>query len=114
MLDLIAFVQSLFAGAHLPAWTIVPVIAVIVYGTRALGPVAMRLVPLSPRITRFLDGLAMSVIVAIVATMLAKAGLRELVAAGVAVLVMVTARSIFWAMCAGVLLAAGWTRFLTG
>ncbi|WP_425406185.1 AzlD family protein [Hwanghaeella sp.] len=103
-----------FDGEHLPVWLIVPMIAGIVYATRALGPVAMTFVPLSPRVTRFLDGLAISVIVAIVATMLAKAGLREVVAAAAAVAVMVTVRNVFWALSAGVLLAAGWTHFIPG
>lgn len=114
MYDPMAFLENLVTAETLPAWLIVPLIAGIVYATRAFGPVLMTRVPLSPRVTRFLDGLAISVIVAIVATMLAKAGLREAAAAACAVLVMATTRSIFWAMATGVALAAGWTHFLPG
>lgn len=113
MPDISAFLEHTFTGESLPVWLVVPVVALIVFATRSLGPVLMTVVPLSPRVTRFLDGLAISVIVAIVATMLAKAGPREAAAAAAAVAVMLTLRSIFWAMLAGVGLAAGWTYSLT-
>ena len=102
-----------FAG-ELPIWLIVPLVAAIVYATRALGPVLMTRISLSPRMTRFLDGLAISVIVAMVATALAKAGLREAAAVALAATVMLTARSVFWAMVAGISLAAAWSHFLPG
>ncbi len=101
-------------GGDLPIWLIVPLVAAIVFATRALGPVLMTRISLSPRMTRFLDGLAISVIVAMVATALAKAGLREAAAVALAVTVMLTARSVFWAMVAGIALAAAWSHFLPG
>lgn len=100
--------------ASLPIWLIVPLVAGIVFATRALGPVLMTKVSFSPRVTRFLDGLAISVIVAMVATALAKAGLREAAAVALAAGVMLTTRNVFWAMTAGIALAAGWSYFLPG
>ncbi|RVU34828.1 AzlD domain-containing protein [Hwanghaeella grinnelliae] len=100
--------------SSLPIWLIVPLVAGIVFATRALGPVLMAKAAFSPRVTRFLDGLAISVIVAMVATALAKAGPREAVAVALAATVMLTTRSVFWAMIAGVALAAGWSHFLPG
>lgn len=102
------------ALSELPVWMIIPLVAVIVYATRALGPVLMTRVTFSPQMTRFLDGLAISVIVALVATALAKAGLREGAAVALAATMMLTTRNVFWAMVAGIALAAGWSHFLPG
>lgn len=85
-------------------------VAVLVYATRAIGPVLMAGVDPTPRLRRFLDTLAASVIAAIVATALIEAGLREIAAAAATVLVMVLSRSAVWAMMAGTAIAALWTN----
>jgi len=92
------------------SWGLILLVAALVYATRALGPVLMAGVDPSPRLKRFLDTLAASVIAAIVATALFKAGLREVTAASVTILIMILLRSAVWAMVAGTGIAALWTN----
>lgn len=92
------------------SWWLILMVAALVYGTRALGPVLMTGIDPSPRLRRFLDTLAVSVIAAIVTTALIDAGLREIAAASVTILIMILLRSAVWAMVAGTALAALWTN----
>ena len=69
----------------------------------------MLLVPVSPKIRRFLDGMSLSVIAAIVASALAVGTMREAVATAIAGLVMLGSKSAIGAMSAGIVLAAIWT-----
>ena len=87
-------------------------VSALVFATRAIGPVLMAGIEPSPRLRRFLDTLAVSVIAALVATALVDVGLREIAAACATVLVMVMMRSAVWAMIAGTILAAIWTNFM--
>ncbi|MGP1395258.1 MAG: AzlD domain-containing protein [Inquilinaceae bacterium] len=93
------------------SWPLIFLVAALVYGTRALGPLIMAGIVPSPRLVRFLDTLAICVIAAIVASALVQSGLREVCATALAAAVMVITRSPFWSMAAGVLLAAAWTAF---
>jgi uncharacterized membrane protein len=93
-------------------WAPILLAAALVFATRALGPMLMSGVALSPKLVRFLDALGVSVIAAIVATALVHSGLREFAAAGAAAAVMLAARSALWAMAAGVLVAAGWANLV--
>lgn len=93
-------------------WTLILLVAMLVYASRALGLVLMAGVEATPRIRRFLDTLAVSVIAAIVATTLIQVGVREIAAASVTVLIMILSRSAVWAMAAGTAIAALWTRMV--
>ncbi len=95
------------------AWGAILLASTLTLATRLSGPVVMAWLPMSPRIEQFLQNLSLSVLAALVATMLARGGLREAAAVAVAVFVMVLLRKSIWAMGAGMLCAAGWT-FLLG
>jgi len=86
----------------------------VTFGSRLAGPLIMSRVGLSPRIERFLDGLSVSVIAALVASIVAQGGLREAAAVAVAAIVMLGARSAIWAMLAGVACAAAWSAVTGG
>ncbi|MFW5834123.1 MAG: AzlD family protein [Pseudomonadota bacterium] len=86
--------------------------AVITAFTRVGGAWLMRLVPITPAVEGFLASLSSSVIVAIVATVLARDGLREVAAVAAAVALMWVLRSPALAMGAGVLTAALWYGWL--
>lgn len=87
----------------------IAIVTVVVYATRVMGPAIMLGVPVSPKTKRFLDGLSISVIVAIVASTLATSTSREMTAVGVAAAVMFASRSAVGAMSAGALVAAVWS-----
>lgn len=93
-------------------WIAILIVAVTVHATRALGPVLMSGVTLSPRLIRFLDALGASVIAAIVATALVQSGLREIAAAVAAAVVMWGSRSALWAMTAAIVVAASWANLV--
>jgi uncharacterized membrane protein len=95
------------------AWAAILLASTLTLATRLSGPVVMAWLPMSPRIERFLQNLSLGVLAALVATMLARGGLREAVSVAVAVLIMVLLRKSIWAMGAGMFCAAGWT-FLVG
>jgi uncharacterized membrane protein len=95
------------------AWAAILLASSLTLSTRLSGPVVMAWLPMSPRIERFLQNLSLSVLAALVASMLARGGLREAASVAVAVLVMVLLRKSIWAMGAGMICAAGWT-FLVG
>ena len=84
-------------------------IAVLTYGSRIAGSLVMSRIAASPKVERFLDGMSVSVIAAIVATILAQNGPREAAAVALAALVMLGTRSALWALLAGVACAAAWS-----
>ena len=90
-------------------FTAIVLIGIVVYATRVMGPAMMLGVQVSAKIKRFLDGLALSVIVAIVASALATSTTREMVAVTVAAAVMFASRSAISAMTAGAMVAAAWS-----
>lgn len=95
------------------AWAAILLASTLTLATRLSGPVVMAWLPMSQRIERFLQNLSLAVLAALVATMLARGGLREVASVTVAVLVMVLLRKSIWAMGSGMICAAGWT-FLVG
>ena len=95
--------------SDLSAALAIALIAAVTYGSRIAGALVMSRITISPRVERFLDGMSISVIAAIVASMLAQNGPREAAAVALAVLVMLGARSAVWAMLAGVACAAAWS-----
>ncbi|HPE73228.1 MAG TPA: AzlD domain-containing protein [Candidatus Competibacter sp.] len=94
------------------AWGAILLASMLTLATRLSGPVVMAWLPMSPRIERFLQNLSLSVLAALVATMLARGGLREAAAVAIAVLVMMLLRKSIWAMGAGMICAASWTFWI--
>ena len=95
--------------SELSAWLAISLVAGVTFASRVLGSVVMSRVAASPFVARFLDGLSVSVIAALVASMLAQGGYREAAAVAVAALVMLGLKSAAWGMIAGMAVAAGWT-----
>lgn len=85
---------------------IVFVLAGAAFFTRMAGPALFARLPSDPRVERFLNGLSVSVIAALVASGLAIGGPSEWAAALCAVVAMAITRSVVWAMVAGVSCAA--------
>ncbi|MGB0696099.1 MAG: AzlD domain-containing protein [Rhodospirillaceae bacterium] len=90
-------------------WGVIAMVAGITFASRIAGPLIMLWVPLSPRLERFLDGLSVSVLAALVASLLAQNDLRTATAVAVASGIMLAAKSAIWAMLAGMACAAAWT-----
>lgn len=84
-------------------------VAVITYASRIAGALVMSRFATSQRIDRFLGGLSVSVIAALVASIIAQGGLREAAAAAAASLVMLGSRSAVWALIVGIACAAAWS-----
>lgn len=97
----------------LSAWAAIVLVAAVTLASRLSGPLLMARMPMSTSVERFLQNLSLSVIAALVASMLARGGMREAAAVATAALVMVTLRKSIWAMGAGMAVAALWT-FLAG
>lgn len=76
------------------------------FATRIAGVVFMAQVKPSPGVERFLEGLSVSVIAALVATALISADIRSYAAVAVATLVVLTTRNMIGALIAGMLVAA--------
>ncbi|MEM6384331.1 MAG: AzlD domain-containing protein [Pseudomonadota bacterium] len=91
------------------AYAAIFLLAAVTLATRVGGAAVMRIVAISPRLTRFLEAMSSSVLAAIVVSFLAREGGRELVAVGVAVIAMLVTRKPVVAMVCAMLLAAGWT-----
>lgn len=91
------------------AWVAITLVAGVTLASRLSGPLLMARMPMSASVERFLQNLSLSVIAALVASMLARGGLREASAVAVAALVMITLRKSIWAMGAGMAIAACWT-----
>lgn len=93
----------------LSAWAAIVLVAGVTLASRLSGPLLMSRMPMSASAERFLQNLSLSVIAALVASMLARGGLREATAVSAAALVMITLRKSIWAMGAGMVVAACWT-----
>ncbi len=77
------------------------ILALVTFGTRAGGAYLMSWLTPTPRIERFLEGLAASVIAAMVASILATADVKTMIATFLAIAVAGLSRSTIWAMIAG-------------
>ena len=82
-------------------------VAAVVFATRIAGALFMSWITPSARVDRFLDGLAVSVIAALVASMMAGGGATLSASVLVALLTMILSRSVVWALLAGMTFAAG-------
>ena len=74
--------------------------------TRVAGPLLMSHVNATPRIERFLEGLSVSVITALVGSQLMTAELNNISAVVVATIAMLTTGSVIGAMLVGMIAAA--------
>ena len=83
-------------------------VAIVTFGTRVAGALAMSQVSLSDKTRQFLDATAASVIAAIVASIVAQNGPRETAAVLCTMLLMALTKSAIWAMLAGMALASAW------
>ena len=95
------------------AWAAILLASVLTLATRLAGPIVMAFLPMSARVERFLQNLSLAVLAALVASMLARGGLRGAASAAVACAVMLGLRRSIWAMAAGMICAAGWS-FVAG
>ncbi|MCA0964780.1 AzlD family protein [Salipiger bermudensis] len=93
-------------------WVAISLLVAVTLATRLAGPLAMARIGASPRVERFLEGVSVSVLAALVASIVAQGGTREAVAVGLAGVVMLATQSAVWAMIAGMVLAAGWTAII--
>mgnify|MGYP001803206357 CR=1 FL=1 len=71
----------------------------------------MSRIAISDRIERFLDAMAVSVVAALVASMIAQAGWREAAAVAICAVVMLRSQGAIWAILAGISEAAIWSYF---
>ena len=98
-------------SAETAAWLTIFMMALAIYGTRVAGVELMALFPMTPRLEAFLKSMALSVLVAIVTTALARGGLRESAAVLAAAIVIMISKSAFAAISAGLLVAAAISWF---
>jgi uncharacterized membrane protein len=94
------------------AWAAILLASGLTLATRLSGPIVMAWLPMSPAVERFLQNLSLAVLASLVASMLARGGLREAASVGVAILVMVLLRRAIWAMSVGMICAAAWTYWI--
>lgn len=92
------------------AWMTIAATALATWATRAGGFALMGRVEISPRIERFLERLSLSVLVAIVATAVAKDSLRTGTAVLVGSAVITLTRRPTAGIIAGVSVAAIWSQ----
>lgn len=85
--------------------TIVAVMSVIVFFTRIGGAAALAWIPVTPKLERFLEGMSVAVIAAMVATLLMRGETVDLVAVAFASAVMMISRSVIGSMFTGMLVA---------
>lgn len=90
-------------------WLGIAAMALATAATRLAGPAVMRRIAQTPRVERFLDGMAAGVLSAIVASAAAEGGLRAGAAVAVAAGVMALTGRVALAMAAGAAAAALWT-----
>jgi len=95
------------------AWLAILMVSGVTLASRLSGPILMARLPMSATVERFLQNLSLSVIAALVASLLMRGGLREAASVAAAALVMIVFRKSIWAMGAGMLVAAAWT-FVAG
>lgn len=100
--------------SNLTALTAILLVAGITFASRLAGAYLMSQVKVSPKVSAFLDALSISVVAALVASIIAQNGLREAGAVIVAALAMLTTRSPIWAMIGGMACAVAWTFLTTG
>ncbi|WP_289032308.1 AzlD domain-containing protein [uncultured Roseibium sp.] len=93
-------------------WAAILVIASITFLNRIAGPIMMKHIDTSARVERFLDAMSVSVVAALVASILAQGGWREVAAVGLSAVVMMRSRSAVWAMISGIGAAAAWSAVL--
>lgn len=91
-------------------WLMVGGLALVTFASRVAGPMILALVPNAERFERFLQGLAIAVIPAMVVSLLLKGGPRELASVAFVVVAMIIGRNAVLAMCIGMAAAAVWTR----
>ncbi|WP_298960854.1 AzlD domain-containing protein [uncultured Roseibium sp.] len=92
---------------------VVLILAAAAFATRIAGAVLMSFVTLTPKTERFLEGLSVSVIAALVASNLVTADFRTMTATLLAVAVMALSQSVIWAMFAGMTAAAAFPFVFT-
>jgi uncharacterized membrane protein len=90
-------------------WPAILIIASVTFLNRISGPIMMNYIRSSDRVERFLDAMSVSVIAAIVASILAQNSWREAFAVGFSALVMMRTKSSAFAMVAGIGAAAAWS-----
>ena len=90
----------------------IAVIAGVNYASRIAGIVVMSRFRASPRLERFLDGLSISVIAALVASILAQAGAREAMAVLLASPVVLGMRNAMAGLLSGIACAAAWSALV--
>ncbi|WP_306144273.1 AzlD domain-containing protein [Roseibium sp. MMSF_3412] len=90
----------------------VALLGLVALGTRLSGAVLMAWVTPTPRVEKFLQGMSVSVIAALVASSLVAADLKTIVATGSAIVVAAGSRSVIWAMVAGIIVAAAYPQFI--
>jgi len=95
--------------SELAAWGAIGLVVAITFASRIAGGLLMRFVNLSPKLEIFLQAVSVSVVAALVASLLAQNGLREAVAVAVASLAMATFKSPVAAMIVGMSVAGIWT-----
>lgn len=93
-------------------WAAILLASGLTLASRLAGPFIMIWLPMSARVERFLENLSLSVLAALVASILMRGGLREGISVCVAVLVMALLRKSIWSMGAGMICAAGWTYWV--
>ncbi len=94
--------------AELDTYLAIALMAGVTLATRVLGALAMSRVRTTPTVVGFLESLSSSVIVAMVATIVAQGGLRDAAAVVAAAVVMLAFKSPMAAMVTGVACAALW------
>ena len=90
-------------------WATIALVAAVTFASRLSGAFLMTRVNRSATVERFLDGLSVSVLAALVASALAQNGLREAGAVALAALIMLRTHSAVWALTGGIAAAAAWT-----
>lgn len=93
----------------LETWTVIALVAAVTFASRLGGAFLMTRVNRSVTVERFLDGLSVSVLAALVASALAQNGVREAMAVALAAVIMLRGRSAVWALTGGIAAAAAWT-----
>ncbi len=99
--------------ADVTTWAAICVIAGVTFFNRVAGPTMMSRIETSARVERFLDAMSVSVVAALVASILAQGGWREVAAVALSVMVMRQSKSAIWAMIAGIGIAAVWSFVAT-
>lgn len=94
---------------ELEAWIAIALVTAATLVTRFAGPALMARVPFTARVQRFLEVMSISVIVAIVASFLARGGMREAVALAAGAVAMMVFQRPLIALACSVAVAAAWS-----